>query len=272
MIKKVILATAGVCLVGLVLLGRDAVSYFRTSAGWVKDSVRNSVPLDFEIDRARRMVKELVPDIRKNMHVIAKEEVEVQNLKKQIVQMETRLGKDRGELVRLKTDLGSGNNVFQYAGRSYNVSQVKVDMANRFERYKTNDATLASLREIQNARERSLAAAREKLEGMLAAKRQLEVDVESLEARLKMVEVAQTSSEFNLDDSRLSRVKELIADLRTRLDVAERLTTAEGAFRDQIPLSEDDAAPANIVDEVTEYLRLDPAQQVAEAAAPQAAK
>jgi hypothetical protein len=267
MIKKAILAVVGLGLVGGLFFGRDAASYFRTSCGWVKDSVRESVPMDFEIDRARRMVKELVPDIRKNMHVIAKEEVEVENLKKQIAQMESKLGKDKSELVRLKTDLGTGNDVFQYAGRKYTVNQVKADLANRFERYKTTDATLASLKDIQVARERSLAAAREKLEGMLAAKRKLEVDVEHLEARLKMVEAAETTSDYEIDDSRLSRVKELIGDLRTRLDVAERLTSAEGSFHDEIPLTEE-TAPENIVDEVTEYLHLDNGQQVAEASPP----
>ncbi len=252
MIKKAILAGTGVCLVGMFFFGRDAVSYFRTTAGRVKDSVRDSVPMDFEIDRARRMVKELVPDIRKNMHVIAKEEVEVEQLKKQIALTESRMGKERTELVRLKTDLASGNKNFEYSGRTYTVAQVKNDLTNRFERFKTSDATLASLKDIQQARERSLAAAREKLEGMLAAKRKLEVDVEHLEARLKMVEAAQTTSEYTFDDSRLSHVKGLITDLRTRLDVAERLTSSEGAFQGEIPLSE--PSSENIVDEVTEYL------------------
>ena len=161
MIKKAILATAGICLVGMVFFGRDAFSYFRTTAGRVKDTVRGSVPLDFEIDRARRMVKELVPDIRKNMHVIAKEEVEVEQLKKQIAQTDSRMAKERAELVRLKNDLGTGNNVFHYAGRQYSATQVKCDLANRFERFKTTDATLASLKDIEQARVRSLAAARE---------------------------------------------------------------------------------------------------------------
>ena len=74
---------------------------------------------------------------------------------------------------------------------------MKCDLANRFDRFKTSDATLASLREIQTARQKSLDAARQKLDGMLAAKRQLEVDVENLEARLKMVEVAQTASNYS---------------------------------------------------------------------------
>ncbi|MBI2823056.1 MAG: hypothetical protein HYX69_00030 [Planctomycetia bacterium] len=269
MIKKAILASVGICLVGLVFFGRDAFSYFRTTAGRVTDSVRSSVPLDFEIDRARRMVKELVPDIRKNMHVIAKEEVEVEQLKKQINHTEARLEKERTELVRLKNDLGSGDKLFHYAGRDYTQVQVKTDLANRFERYKTTDATLASLKDIHQAREHSLAAAREKLEGMLVAKRKLEVEVENLEARLKMVEAAQTTSDYAFDDSRLSRVKELITDLRTRLDVAERLTSTEGAFHGEIPLSE--SAGGNIVEEVNEYLHLDDTgNKVAEAAPPSA--
>ena len=48
----------------------------------MKQTVRNSVPVDFEIERWRKMVKNLVPDIRKNMHVIAQEEVEVERLEK----------------------------------------------------------------------------------------------------------------------------------------------------------------------------------------------
>ena len=98
------------------------------------------------------MVKELVPDIRKNMHVIAKEEVEVEQLRKQIATTESRLGKERAELVRLKDDLGTGNSVYHYAGRSYTATQVKCDLANRFERFKTTDATLASLKDIEQAR------------------------------------------------------------------------------------------------------------------------
>lgn len=251
MVKKLILGSAGAGALCLVLFGREAVSYVGTTAGWFKDSVKNSVPVEFEIDRARRMVRELVPDIRKNMHVIAKEEVEVERLENQIGDAEKRQDKDRGELMQLKSDLATGKDRFHYAGRSYSVEQVKVDLANRFERFKTHDATLASLKEMQQARQRSLEAARHKLEGMLVAKRNLEVEVEHLEARLKMVEAAQTTSDYQFDDSQLSRAKELVTDLRTRLDVAEKLVNADGYLRDEIPLTE--PAPENIVEEVTEY-------------------
>ncbi|MEX0710927.1 MAG: hypothetical protein WD278_01170 [Pirellulales bacterium] len=260
MIKKLVIGGVAAGLIGAVVFGREAASYFGTPAGWVKDSVKDSVPIDFEIDRARRMVRDLVPDIRKNMHVIAKEEVEVGRLEKQISDAEERLAKDRSELMRLKDDLSTGQNVFHYAGRRYSSDQVKIDLSNRFERFKTNDATVASLRDMHNARQRSLEAARQKLENMLAVKRQLEVDVEHLEARLKMVEAAQTTSDYRFDDSQLSRAKELIGNLRTRLEVAEKLVNAEGYFHDEIPLSE--PAADNIVEEVADYFSGDQPRQV----------
>jgi chromosome segregation ATPase len=251
MLKRMILSGAAVSALGMFFLGRDAMSYVGTSLGWIKDSVKNSVPIDFEIQRARRMIKDLVPDIRSNMQLIAKEEVEVEHLDQQIAGGTARLDRERGEIMRLKGDLASNRKQFEYAGRRYDANQVKTDLAHRFERYKTNDATLTSLQEMHRARERSLEAARQKLQNMLAVKRQLEVDVEHLEARLKMVETAQTTSNYNFDDSQLSRAKQLVSDLRTRLDVAERLVNSESEFQGKIPLEE--TTSENILDEVTDY-------------------
>jgi chromosome segregation ATPase len=265
MIKKALITAGGLGLLAMIFLGRDAASYVCTSAGRVADSVRDTVPIEFEIDRARREVKNLVPDIRRNMHVIAKEEVEVDRLERQLTLAEARRTKNHSELARLSEDLRGGKSLFRYAGRTYTSDEVKADMARRLERCKTSDATLESLREIHQARVRSLEAARQKLEGMLAEKRQLEVEVENLEARLKMVEVAQTTSDFNFDDSRLARVKQLMTDIHTRLAVAEKLVNVDAKYQGEIPL--DAPAPENIVDQVTDYLQQDSVDAVEVASA-----
>jgi chromosome segregation ATPase len=256
MIKKTLVTVAGVTLLSVLFFGRDAVSYMGTSFGWMKDSIKSQVPVEFEIERARRMVKNLVPDIRRNMHVIAQEEVEIDRLDKEIAKTQETLTREKAEIMKLKDDLATVKPVYHYAGRTYSVTQVKVDLANRFERFKTHDATLASLHDIQTARRASLDAARQKLENMLAAKRQLEVDVEQLEAQFKMVEVAQTLSEHNIDDSQLGRVKELIGDIRTRLKVAERLASTP-IVDGEIPVSTPEGNTEDIVNQVTEYFTLD---------------
>ena len=136
MIKKTVITAAAALVVSLFFLGRDLVSYVRTSAGYVQSSVTDSVPMEFQITRARGMIDDLVPEIKKNMHVIAKEEVEVENLDKQIADTQKRLAKDKEEILRLKTDAESKKPAFEYAGRTYTAEQVKQDLANRFDRYK----------------------------------------------------------------------------------------------------------------------------------------
>ncbi|HEX3657726.1 MAG TPA: hypothetical protein VHV55_18195 [Pirellulales bacterium] len=262
MFKKSLIAGVAVAVLGTFFLGRDALSYVGTSIGWIKDSVKNSVPIDFEIERARRMIKNLVPDIRQNMQRIAAEEVEVERLARQITDNSSRLARDRDEIMRLKTDLAGCSGSLKYAGRRYSPDEVKADLSHRFERYKTHEATLESLSQMQRARQRSLEAARQKLEGMLAMKRQLEVDVEHLEARLKMVQTAQSTSNYNFDDSQLSRARELVTEVRTRLEVAERMVEVDVAVQSEIPL--DAAAPTNIVEQVADYFQAHDAE-VAEA-------
>ena len=56
---------------------------------------------------------------------------------------------------------------------------------------------------------------------------------------------------LQFDDSRLGRVKELVASLRSRLEVAEKLVNAEVYYHDEIPV--DKATPENIVQQVTEH-------------------
>jgi len=265
-IKKMLIVGGGTALVAVLLFGRGAVSYVRTSAGYVSDAVQDAVPIEFEIERARGMVKDLVPEIRKNMHLIAKEEVEVKRLQEQIARAEEQLEQEKSHLMRLRTDLASEKDVFRYAGRTYSAEQVRMDLANRFDRYKTGEATLASLEQIHDARQRRLEAARQKLEGMMASKRQLQVEVENLDARLQMIAAANATSEYQFDDSHLGRVKELISDLKTRLDVADRMAGAESQFHGEIPL--DETAPEDIVEQVTTYFAEEAAQPTAVAVNP----
>jgi len=66
-----------------------------------------------------------------------------------------------------------------------------------------------------------------------------------------MVEVAKTSSKFSVNDSRVSAVRQTVADIGTRIDVEERMAdtfdTTVG-----IPVSDDDT-PSDLVDQISVY-------------------
>ena len=265
MFKKLILTVLVVGVVGGVLLGSNAMSYLSTSCERVSQTVEDSIPMEFQIDRARKMVRDLEPEIRRSMHVIAKEEVEVEELDNRIRESEAKSAKGKSEILRLQSDLQTGRSVFRYAGHQYSSDEVKQDLARRFARFKTSEATMGSLRDMRDARQRNLDAARQKLATMMSAQRQLLVEVENLEAKLKLVEVAQASSNLQLDDSQLARAKGLMADIRAKLEVAAKLADADTNFKDEIQL--EGPTSDDIVEQVADYFRGDEPEQSAIAVA-----
>lgn len=251
MLKKVLLGSAIVVGSGALLFGTSGASYIRTGYHNLRDTIKEQIPLDVEISRARDLINDLKPEIAGNLKVIAREEVEVARLQREVQAKNTELGKSKQAILKLKDDVQSGAKFVTYGNKAWDMDQVKKDLTARFKSYQTQEATAEKVEKILAAREKNLEGARRKLDEMLAAKRQLEVEVENLQARLTMVEVAKTSSKFSVNDSRVSAVRQTVAEIGTRIDVEERMAdtfdTTVG-----IPVSEDDA-PSDLVDQISVY-------------------
>jgi hypothetical protein len=253
MLKKVLIGVAAAAVLSTLVFGRDVISYVKTAGCSAREAIKSEVPIEFEIQRARDLVANLIPDIRKCMHVIAEEEVSVEHLNQEIAQAEANLGKQKEEILALRRHVDQGGSTYQYASRTYSSNEVKRDLALRFERFKTAEATVASKRQILNAREKSVVAAREKLEGMIASKRNLEVQIENLDARMKTIQAAQTATSVQLDDSQLARAKKLIGDLNKQLDVAQKMLDADGKFSGLIPVDTTPVVPEDLSKQIDEY-------------------
>ncbi|MEM9185009.1 MAG: hypothetical protein AAGB00_00765 [Planctomycetota bacterium] len=254
MIKKSLITVLSVTLVGGLLFGSSAFSYLKTACNRVSQAAEDSVSVDFQIDRARDMVADLSPEVKRSMTVIAQEEVELQSLDERIAKAEARAVKGKSEILRLQADLNDGRHVFRYASRTYTRDQVTEDLSRRFTRFKVDDETLTHLKSMRDARARNLDAARQKLTAMMSAQKKLETDITNLEAKRKLVAVAQASSDVVIDDSRLARAKELISGIRTKLDVAAKLANADVDVRAEIPL--DDAQSDDVTEQVAAYFEL----------------
>lgn len=251
MLKKVLIGSMLAAGTAGLLFGTSAISYVRLGVNSVQQSIKDSIPVEVEIKRAREMITNLKPEIADNLRLIAREEVEVARLNKDVATKQDHIVKSRRDILRLKDDLQTGSSKFVYAKRTYSSSEVKEDLANRFKQFKTQEDSLVKMEKILEARTKNLEAARQKLDSMLAAKRQLEVEVENLQARLTMVQVAETSSQISLDDSHLSQTRQLLDEISNRIEVAERMVNSEGALQGTIPLDEE--APSDLVDQITDY-------------------
>lgn len=251
MIKKVLLGSALAVGCGGLLLGTSSFSYIKTGYTSLRDSIKEQIPIEVEIKRARDMIADLKPEIADNLKLIAREEVEVAKLQREVNSKQVSLVKSKDAILKLKEDVQSGVKYVVYRGKKYNIDQVRQDLGDRFKHHQTLEATAEKLAKILEAREKNLMGARRKLDEMLAAKRELEVQVENLQARLTMVEVAQAGSQFVVDDSALGSVRKVLDDISTRIDVAEKLVQVYDDCG-SVPVHEE-ASNEDLVEQISDY-------------------
>ena len=253
MLKKAIVAGGAVALLSSLAVGVPLASYTRCGVSWLKDSASDAVPLEWELKRARQMINDLKPEISSNAKRIAREKIEVVRLENQVAETESRLAKAQRDIERLTGDLEGGDHHFTYAGRSYTSVQVKDDLKNRFKRFKTRRATSDKLQQMLTARQATLASAQDRMEEMLSARRQLEVEVENLQARVGALRVAQTASELSLDDSHLSQTRRLLDEIATRIDVEEETMSVDEEYFGEIQINLDDDDDQDLLEDIANY-------------------
>ena len=110
MIKKLILAGGAVALLSSVTVGVPLWSYARCGVNYLRDSASDSVPMEWELKRARQMIADLKPEIEANAKRIAREKIDVARLEKQAQETDERLAKTQADIERLSEDLRSGSN------------------------------------------------------------------------------------------------------------------------------------------------------------------
>ncbi len=261
MLRKIFLAVGAVSLLSGLSLMTPLWSYGRCAANWMKQSASDAVPLEWEIKRARQMIGDLEPEIAKNAKQIAREKVELARLQRQAKQCGESLEKTQSDIERLSADLRSGHTQYTYAGQTYTTAEVRDDLSTRFNRFKTRNETYGKLQQMVTAREASLRSAGKRMDAMLAAKSQLEVEIENLQARVSSLRVAQTASELNLDDSHLARTRDLLDDIASRLEVEEETATADTRVPGEINL--DEPASEDLLDAISSYLKQEEKNMVA---------
>ena len=247
------LATCVVAL-GFLLLG-NVGSYVRTATRSLEDSVKEQVPIEFQLRRARDLIDQILPEMQTQIRQIAVEEVELATLEKSLADRIARREADRERLAKIKSDaetrLVSFNGPEVSAARQY---ARQLDHVLRSLEHA--DVAIESDRQMIERRRKSLEAALSLLEQTRQQKLRLSQEVESLAARHRLLQSRQIESAKPEFAEQCGPAAELIAQLERRLSVAERVLDHEAGFED-IELTDDDlddADAADIMQRVEEYL------------------
>lgn len=259
MCRKVIkfgfLGLVGVGVVGVVLFGREANSYFHSSYKSLREAAQESVPIEFQLRRARDMVEQIIPEMHANIRLIAQEEVEIGALQADIEESTGALADEQTRMKKLRCALDTETPQFTFAGLNYTRRQVKEDLARRFDRVKEAEIILAGKQRLLETRQQSAYAAQQMLERTRSQKVQLEDQIEALASQHRLIAAASVGSRVQFDHSKIAQTEKLIGDIRKRLDVAERVLAHEATFIQ--PIMIDVIEEKDLLSQVDAYLSAD---------------
>jgi len=100
-LMAVVVASGG----GFLLLGLSFPSYLRTSATSVRQTVQDTVPIEFQLRRTRNLIDQVLPDLQSQVCIIAQDEVAIAGLESAIARDQARLESEQAALLSFRTQM-----------------------------------------------------------------------------------------------------------------------------------------------------------------------
>ncbi|MFO0979771.1 MAG: hypothetical protein U0996_25455 [Planctomycetaceae bacterium] len=211
---------------GSFVFNEDIFRWIERQKEAVHSAFRDKMPIDVEIDHVRALAESLMPDLRSNQEAIVCEQVEVEELRRVLAMEQIQLASDRDELLSLRALLTAE---MQAAPDKIGQSaiQLRQSLKEAFERYRVAEDAFKVRENVLQFREDALSRAITKQNALLRRKDELELQVQSLESRMRLIDKDGVDNHMRVDRQKLRTCEELLASLKKRLTVAERLAEAE---------------------------------------------
>ena len=220
-------------ILGYGLLGDSLFYYIQTGTKHAQESVKQTIPVEIELQRARNLIRRIIPELQALVVSIAKDEVEVATLKNDIQQASAQLERDRLALAEQRE---SFSNLPVALNDTDARNHAAEQLASKLRRFKTAEVTLSGKRKLLESRERTLQTTIELLESTRTKKQELEQEVEALAAHHRLINVQSLNSNSQVNQTTLSQADQLLNDISRRLKVAERVLEHEADLFDEIDL------------------------------------
>lgn len=231
--KMVLLGGAVLGGAGFLFLGTAFPSYLHSMASSVREKVVGQIPIELELKRAQSLIQQIDPQINSCQLDLARAEVELDDLQHSVVQLEKVCGSEEKRLRVGATLLGGdGRTETQLAADFGDKRRINTELARTKDSYVNNVAILKTKRALIDRQSQAVEAAKQRLAAVRNERAALEDQVQALRTQQMQIEaLAASSKHFDLDSSALSQAKEVMATVKKRLDVAQRMLENEMVFQ-----------------------------------------
>lgn len=219
MLKKLVI----VGIVGFVAVaavkGSKFGSHIRAEIDSWRAKAEANIPPEREIARLRSEIKQLDKDILAVVGQLARERVEVAQLKERADELRAKQSTDKELLNTRAQAIKNATEFVTFGNRKLSVESAKAELADGVKRYTANQKSLEAMDTAVGSRERVKETLEKQLETLKNQKGELAAAVDALEAELTALKLAQMESKYQTDDTRLAKIKEDIRALKTKIEI-----------------------------------------------------
>ena len=231
MFKKILIGGGIIALVGFVLFGANVIGHVGHGVSWVRGKVAESVPVEYELERARSLIDETAPQIRDCKRVIAEKQVDIRSLTKSVGQLNETHAKNITRLRGFQERLETEQVAFRVGSRNIGRGSMEAAAGRLLTRVQAERGMLKSKSERLTALSHGLKFAQTALDNLLTTRSALESKVELLETKLRQTEAMQAATaNIELDDSTLAKANEILEKCENRLSIAQQLIENEAPY------------------------------------------
>jgi chromosome segregation ATPase len=221
MLKKLVVFGLVGVLVVTAIKGTKFWGMARQQVTEAVEEIESKIPADKEIKRLRAELGKLDGDVEKLSRRLANEIVEVRHMTARVDQDKVALAQEKERLLAAGKALEGvkGDTRFvKFDGNNVPPADAKAILEQRVKSYQYREKELGYKERELAAREKTKAALEQQFAGFKAQKEQLSAAIAEVEAEVRILQLQQTESTVQTDNSRMARIKKSLADLNKKLE------------------------------------------------------
>src|SRR5262249_19575288 len=186
MVKKGLLGAALGAGTLFLVFGTSAPSYIKTAFCRMRQSAKDAIDPQFEIERAKSEIANLQPAFDQNKETLARAEVAAEHLEAEIGRITANLDHAKPAIPALRDTVKGG--AFGLPGHVADAAEgLKAQIASRWDHYNYTTAVLKEKHDVLKAKRQMIEAAHRKLEALREQKSNLLARLAKVEAKLQTI-------------------------------------------------------------------------------------
>jgi len=219
--KKLLVAAAILLVVGFVVAkNRHVCSYVSTGCKMMSCQFKNSLSPEFEIERLRGEIAKLDTEVDRLIQDEATLAVDLKGYRSDLVAKETALARSEESLLNFAKEVKANpDKGFVFVKTSFAPTTAKKKLADDFDLYKSQKASVQSLKNLVAAKEKQYTTLVNQRTKIATTKLTFQAQLDQLAADYATLKNDSNSSSPNFDANQITLIEKGLKDLKRKVDI-----------------------------------------------------